>query len=284
MGTSFLGCVPISDTGDDPPAAVKPTMSFSATAVVSSVQLKMSSSFAIANIGAVIRLATEAAPTKTEAETSAGYVSLAIAAGSPRKFSISQHYGSDFTDGLTLVDVLTANTQYKLYLFFEANAIPSETTVEGATLNNDVIALPFTTATLPPAGDAIWNNAWTSEQLVGSLAEWGYSENQKGVFVAYTKVNFSSITSLTVSSHTADNTRLQTIGSFLLGSNLPVSGFLGKISKLGSSYPDTGNYYYIISADDTTKISGKFLQLQVTDGVGSTTHALTAILTRYSSP
>ncbi|WGK68815.1 hypothetical protein P0082_10050 [Candidatus Haliotispira prima] len=282
MGTSFLACTPISDTGDDPPAAAKPTMSFSAAAVVSSVQLEMSSSFAISTIGAVIRLAGEAAPTKTEAEANAGYVSLGITAGSPRKFSISQHYGSDFTDGLTLADVLTANTQYKLYLFFEANAIPSETTVEGATLNNDVIALPFTTAVLPPAGDAIWNNAWTSEQLVGSLSAWGYSENQKGVFVAYMKINFSSFTSITATNRRADSTLLQPIGNFFLGSNLPVLGFLSKISKLGSSYPDTGNYYYIISADDTTKIMGTAFQLEVTDSL--TIVRTLAPLTRYGSP
>ncbi|WGK68822.1 hypothetical protein P0082_10085 [Candidatus Haliotispira prima] len=259
-------------------------MSFSATAVVSSVQLEMSSSFAIVNIGAVIRLAGEAVPTKAEAEANAGYVSLAIAAGSPRKFSISQHYGSDFADGLTLMDVLTANTRYKLYLFFEVKAIPSETTVEGATLNNNVVVLPFTTAVLPPAAESVWNNAWINEQFVGSLSEWGYSENQKGVFVVYTKVNFSSITSLTASNRRADNTILETIGIFFSGSQIPVSGFLAKISKLGSSYPDTGNYYYIISADDTTKISGKFFQLEVLDGMASTTHLLRAPLTRYSSP
>ncbi|WGK68814.1 hypothetical protein P0082_10045 [Candidatus Haliotispira prima] len=281
MGTSFLACTPISDTGDDPPAAAKPTMSFSATAVVSAAQLEMSSSFAISTIGAVIRLATEAAPTKTEAEANAGYVSLGITAGSPRKFSISQHYGSDFTDGLTLTDVLTADSQYKLYLFFETGTIPSETIVEGATLNNDVIALPFTTATLPPAGDAVWNNAWTNEQFVGSLPEWGYSENQKGVFVVYTKINFSAFT-LTLSSQTADNTKLQTLGTFSLNLVDPGIGVFWGFSKLGSSYPDVDNYYTIISADDTRKVSGKTIQGEIFSGFA--TFKATAPLTRYSSP
>ncbi|WGK68821.1 hypothetical protein P0082_10080 [Candidatus Haliotispira prima] len=254
-------------------------MSFSATAVVSSVQLEMSSSFAITTIGAVIRLAGEAVPTKAEAEANAGYVSLAIAAGSPRKFSISQHYGSDFADGLTLTDVLTANTQYKLYLFFEANAIPSETTVEGATLNNNVVVLPFTTAVLPPAGEAVWNNAWTNNQFVGSLAEWGYSENQKGVFVVYIKVN---IIATTVTFSNNSRPFLEPIGSFSFGVVKLESGFSFQYTKLGGNYPDTENYYYVIGADDTQKILGTSFILEITDG--STVFEATAPLTRYSSP
>ncbi|WGK68954.1 hypothetical protein P0082_10775 [Candidatus Haliotispira prima] len=272
----MLGCAPISD---DPPT--KQPMSFSATAVVSSVQLEISSSFAIANIGAVIRLATGDAPSKTEAETNAGYVSLAIPAGSPRKFSISQHYSSDFTNGLTLADVLTPNTDYTLYLFFEPDTIPSETTIEGATLANNIATLSFTTTALPPAGDAVWDSTWTAEQFVGSLSEWSYSENQKGVFVAYTKINLSSIISINVTNRTADNTILQTIGSFSVGSFAPDLGFLFDLSKLGGSYPDGENYYTIISTDDTEKMSGKSFRLEVTDGFQSI--YLQAPLTRYGS-
>ncbi|WGK68192.1 hypothetical protein P0082_06815 [Candidatus Haliotispira prima] len=256
-------------------------MSFSVTAVISSVQLNMDSNFAINTIGAVIRLATEAAPTKAEAETSAGYVSLAITAGSPRKFSISQHYTTNFADGLTIADVLTPNTQYKLYLFFEPNAIPFETTVEGASLNNDVIALPFTTTTLPLAGDAAWDNAWTNEQFVGSLAEWGYSENQKRVFVAYTKINLT-FTSVTWTSRTADDTKLQTLGNHSLGLTDPGVGFLFDLSKLGGSYPDGENYYTVISADNTKKLSGETFQVEIFNG--SATFKLRVPLTRYSSP
>ncbi|WGK69488.1 hypothetical protein P0082_01110 [Candidatus Haliotispira prima] len=277
-------CAPISDNSSDPPAAppVKPSISFSAAAVVSSLQLEISSSFAITNIGAVIRLASEAAPTKAEAEANAGYVSLEMTAGGTRKFSISQHYGSDFTDGLTLADVLTANTDYKLYLFFEANAISSETTVDGVTLNNEVAALLFTTTALPAPGDAAWNSAWTNEQFVGSLAEWGYSENQKGVFVAYTKVNYSSFTSISFSSRTADNIASQSIGLFAFGTVSPDPSSLFNLSKLGGNYPDGDNYYTIVSADNIKKMSGKSLQLQITDSPPPA--RLTVSLTRYSSP
>ncbi|WGK68393.1 hypothetical protein P0082_07845 [Candidatus Haliotispira prima] len=277
-------CAPISNDSNDPPA--KSTVSLSTAAVVSSVQLEMSSSFAITKIGAIIRLAAETAPTKAQAEASAGYVSLAITANSPRKFSISQHYGSDFTDGLTLADVLGPNTQYKLYLFFEANAIPSETAVDGATLNNDRVALPFTTATLPAAGDALWNSAWTAKQFVGSLPEWGYSENQKGVFIVYTQIGLNVFVTTSFTTRKADDIRSQTIGSFGIGLSTPGAGFLFGLEKLGTGsspiytgYPDADKYYYLISADDTDKASGETLQLTVTHLAGSVN--LRTPLTRY---
>ncbi|WGK69270.1 hypothetical protein P0082_00030 [Candidatus Haliotispira prima] len=222
--------------------------------MVSSVQLEMSSTLAIAKIGAVIRLATEAAPTKAQAEANAGYVSLEITAGGTRKFSISQHYGSDFEDGFTLADVLAANTDYKLYLFFEANNTVNP--IEGVTLTNNVASLPFTTATLSPAGDAVWARSLAGEQFVGSLPEWSYSENQKGVFVVYAQVlhNFQSAT-FTIRS--ADNVRLYTFGTFAVGSfsSNPLS--LSDFSKLGAGYPDAENYYYIIGAEKDDKLSGK---------------------------
>ncbi|WGK68763.1 hypothetical protein P0082_09775 [Candidatus Haliotispira prima] len=276
----MLGCAPLPDTGD-PPAAPKPSISFATAAMVSSVQLEMSSSLALANIGAVIRLAAEAAPTKTEAEANAGYVSLAITAGSPTKFSISQHYGSDFANGLTLVDVLAPNTQYKLYLFFEPNAVSSESTVEGATLANNMVVLPFTTTVLPPAGEAVWDNAWTNKQFVGSLTEWGYSQNQKGIFVAYTKVN-TFIVTLTVTNRKADNTVLQSFGSLALGLASPGTGFLFELSELGGSYPDPDEYYYVIGADDTKTLSGEAFQLEIDNGSKETLFRVP--LTRYSSP
>ncbi|WGK70371.1 hypothetical protein P0082_05785 [Candidatus Haliotispira prima] len=275
----MLACVPLSDT-NDPPAAAKSSVSFSAAAVVSSLQLEISSSFAITTIGAVIRLATEAAPTKAEAEASAGYVSLGITADNPRKFSISQHYTTNFTDGLTLADVLAPNTQYKLYLFFEPNTIPSETTLGGATLHNDVAALLFTTAILSPLGDTVWNNAWANNQFVGSLPEWGYSQNQKGIFVAYTKINLP-IVALSFTTRAADDTFLQSMGSISFGSARPSPGFLFDMSKLGGSYPDVDDYYYVISVDDTEKISGKVLQMELTSG---STTKIKIPIARYSSP
>ncbi|WGK69508.1 hypothetical protein P0082_01210 [Candidatus Haliotispira prima] len=256
-------------------------MSFSATAVASSVQLEMSSSLGITAIGAVVRLAAEAAPTKAEAEANAGYVSLAIAADSPHKFSISQHYGTNFTDGLTLADVLAPNTQYQLYLFFEPNTISSETTVEGAMLANDTVILPFTTATLPAAGDAVWNSTWTNNQFVGSLPEWAYSENQKGVFVVYIKVNLT-FTSIALNLTDSTGNILTSPGSLGFGTINIVPGFLFNISKLGGSYPDGDNYYYVIGADDTAKILGNFLSLEAAN-LG-TSVKFRVPLTRYSSP
>ncbi|WGK69966.1 hypothetical protein P0082_03665 [Candidatus Haliotispira prima] len=245
--------------------------------MVSSVQLEMSSTLAIANIGAVIRLAAEEAPTKTEAEASAGYVSLEITAGSPRKFSISQHYGSDFTDGLTLDDVLAANTQYKLYLFFETSATAINP-IEGATLANGVAALSFTTATLPSAGDAAWARSLAGEQFVGSLPEWSYSENQKGVFVAYAQL-LNGFNTATLTTRKADNTLVYTLGIFLIGTAIPDPLFLFGLSKLGGSYPD--NYTYIIGADKTGTISGKSFQLENLNDLQDVGHQVS--LSRYVS-
>ncbi|WGK69531.1 hypothetical protein P0082_01335 [Candidatus Haliotispira prima] len=252
----MLGCAPISDDNNDPPA--KSTVSLTATAVVSSVQLEMSSTLAITNIGAVIRLATATAPTTAEAEANAGYVSLNITAGGTRKFSISQHYRSDFTDGLTLADVLTANTQYKLYVFFDPNTINP---IEGATLTNGVAALSFTTATLAPAGDAIWARSLAGEQFVGSLPEWNYSENQKGIFISYAQL-FSSFTTVALTTRDANDTFRKTIGEYALGSVILDPLFIFGFSKLGNSYPDADNYYYIIGGDKTEKLSGKTFRLE----------------------
>ncbi|WGK68747.1 hypothetical protein P0082_09690 [Candidatus Haliotispira prima] len=250
--------------------------------MVSSVQLEMSSTLALANIGAVVRLATEAAPTKAEAEANAGYVSLNITTNSTRKFSISQHYGSNFGDGgLTLADVLAPETQYKLYLFFEANTVNP---IEGTTLTDDVPTLSFTTVALPLPGDTVWDDAWTNGQFVGGPADWAYSENQKGVFVAYTKVN-TSLASFTLTSRTIDNATLRTLGTSSLGLVAAGTGLLFGFSKLGSSYPgypDADNYHYIISTGDTTKVSGKTIQGEIFNG--STTFKLRVPLTRYGSP
>ncbi|WGK69283.1 hypothetical protein P0082_00050 [Candidatus Haliotispira prima] len=237
--------------------------------MVSSVQLEMSSTLAITNIGAVIRLATEAAPTKAEAETNAGYVSLEITANSPRKFSISQHYGSDFEDGFTLADVLAANTDYKLYLFFEPNAIkPSETNIQGATLANDVATLFFTTESLPPAGDGVWARSLAGEQFVGSLPEWSYSQNQKGVFVVYAQV-LNNFQSATFSILSADDAVLYTFGTFAVGSFSPNSLSFSDFSKLGVSYPDAENYYYMIGAEKNDKLSGKMFLFENVSGTES---------------
>ncbi|WGK69740.1 hypothetical protein P0082_02430 [Candidatus Haliotispira prima] len=283
LSLSLLACAPLSDNSNSP---AKSTISLSATAVVSSVQLEMSSSLALSDIGAVIRPATEAAPTKAEAEANAGYVSLDIPANSPRKFSISQHYGSDFTDGLTLADVLAPNTDYKLYLFFEANTIPAGTTIAGATIKeatiaNDTAALSFTTAALPPAGDDAWARSQTGEQFVGSLSEWSYNENQKGVFVAYARL-LNGFSTFTLTTRRGEDKLNQTLGTFAVGSFSPDPSFLFNTDKLGGSYPDTDNYYYLIGAEKNNNISGTALQLQVTSSFSAMEYRVP--LNRYSNP
>ncbi|WGK69749.1 hypothetical protein P0082_02475 [Candidatus Haliotispira prima] len=148
---------------------------------------------------------------------------------------------------------------------------------------NDVIALSFTTATLPPAGDPAWDNAWTNEQFVGSLSEWGYSENQKGIFVAYTKIKIIPFTSIVF--NTTGLTSMEFISvifSLSFGAVRLLPGFLSNMSKLGGSYPDGDNYYYVISADDTAKILGNLFRLETTDGLAEA--RLTVPLTRYGSP
>ncbi|WGK69738.1 hypothetical protein P0082_02420 [Candidatus Haliotispira prima] len=286
LSLSLLACAPLSDNSNSP---AKSPISLSATAVVSSVQLEMSSSLALTNIGAVIRLATEAAPTKVQAEANAGYVSLDIPAGGTRKFSISQHYGSDFTNGLTLADVLAANTDYKLYLFFEANTIPAGAiiagaTIEEATIANDTAALSFTTAALPPAGDDAWARSQTEEQFVGSLSEWNYNENQKGVFVAYVQLpnNFNTFTLTTRTGEGKEKKLNQTLGTLAVGSFSSDPSFLSDTYKLGGSYPDAGNYYGIIGTEKNQPISGTAFQLEVVAGLQTVKYQVP--LNRYSNP
>ncbi|WGK69748.1 hypothetical protein P0082_02470 [Candidatus Haliotispira prima] len=54
------------------------------------------------------------------------------------------------------------------------------------------------------------------------------------------------------------------------------------LSKPGGSYPGGDNYYYVIGVDDTKKISGKALQLAITNSPPAV--KLIVPLTRYSSP
>ncbi|WGK68820.1 hypothetical protein P0082_10075 [Candidatus Haliotispira prima] len=241
-------CAPLPETSE-PPAAAKPSVSFSVTAVVSSLELEVSSSIAITKVGAVIRLAGEAAPTKAEAEASAGYVSLAIAAGSPIKFSISQHYGSDFTDGLTLADVLTVNTPYKLYLFFEPDAISLETTIEGATLTNDIATISFTTATLPPAGDAKWLS--DNGKCVPGLDALYFMPEQKGVVVCYFYLKFIPVffeASVQSNSGTYNN-----LGIYVPNTVEPAAAFNFTYGSIPGYTSDSTNHYsYWMGADKSS--------------------------------
>ncbi|WGK69262.1 hypothetical protein P0082_12430 [Candidatus Haliotispira prima] len=222
--------------------------------MVSSVQLEMSSTLAIAKIGAVIRLATEAAPTKAQAEANAGYVSLEITAGGTRKFSISQHYGSNFTDGgFTLADVLAPNTKYKLYLYMPSAIDLAQTSIKGGEIKEDRVEIPFTTASLPPAGDAVWNEKWTAKEYVASLNEYHFMESQTGVVVAYFQVPFS-ILLYEVSSQLPDDT-FDAIGSYSSGTLAPSLKFYFNYGVI-TGY--TTGYNYVILAEKQDKLKGAF--------------------------
>ncbi|WGK69372.1 hypothetical protein P0082_00515 [Candidatus Haliotispira prima] len=179
-------CAPISETGKDP--APNPDISFSVTAVASSVEFEVSSIPAVTDVGAVIRLAAEAVPTKAEAQESKGYVSLSIDADSTRKFSISQHYGSDFTDGLTLADVLSPNTSYKLYLFMPSEIDLAQTKIKGGEIKEDRIEVSFTTVSLPAEGDAKWLSS--NGKCVEGVDTLYFMQAQQGVAVCYFYLNF----------------------------------------------------------------------------------------------
>ncbi|WGK68229.1 hypothetical protein P0082_07000 [Candidatus Haliotispira prima] len=249
--------------------------------MASSLQLEMSSNFTITKIGAVIRLAAETAPTKTEAEASAGYVSLEITAGGTRKFSISQHYSSDFTDGLTLTDVLTPNTAYKLHLFTPSVIDLEQTTITGGKIAGDTVEISFTTANLPTAGDAVWNEKWTDRQYVASLNEYHFMQEQTGLQVSYFKL---PITLLFIDvSHQPNKDSpnfFDTMGTY----NNSGSGLIS--TPNGNFYFDygsisgyTSDYAYFIVAD---KLSGMNNQTQTafTSNVGINTVFLISV-TRY---
>ncbi|WGK69936.1 hypothetical protein P0082_03495 [Candidatus Haliotispira prima] len=180
----MASCAPISDNSKDPEP--NPDISFSVTAVASSVQLEVSSIPAITDVGTVIRPAAEAVPTKTEALASKGYVNLSIDADSMRKFSISQHYDSNFEDdGFTLADVLAPNTNYKLYLYMPSNIDLGKTNIKGGVIKENRVEISFTTASLPAAGAAVWSEKFAAKEYVASLNEYHFMESQTGVFIAY---------------------------------------------------------------------------------------------------
>ncbi|WGK68226.1 hypothetical protein P0082_06985 [Candidatus Haliotispira prima] len=250
--------------------------------MASSVQLEMSSSFAITKIGAVIRLATEAAPTKAEAEASAGYVSLEITAGSPRKFSISQHYGSDFTDGLTLADVLGPNTAYKLYLYFPSGRIPTTAELTGLSITNDIAVVPFTTTALPAAGDAQWLTANNGNiQWVASLDTYYFMQEQKGVVVCYFYTNFAPILFVSTVDANSDDLSVDNLGTYSpLGGVSSTNTFhfaYGSISGYISN--PTNNYGYWIGTDKNLIITN-IIQNTLTDTYGTNTSNVIPV-TRY---
>ncbi|WGK69794.1 hypothetical protein P0082_02720 [Candidatus Haliotispira prima] len=270
-------CAPLSDT-KNPPA--KPAdISFSVTAVASSVQLEVTGVPAITDAGAVIRLAAEAAPTKTEAQVSKGYVSLSIEADSIRKFSISQHYGSDFADGgFTLDDVLAPNTKYKLYLYMPSAIDLGQTEIKGGVIQGDTVEISFTTASLPAAGDAVWSEKWTAKEYVASLNEYHFMESQTGVIVAYFQIPYIPF-SQELSINLMDGFP-SPVGRYLVGVT-PLGNFYFNIGPI-AGYPSTATSqtFYMIAADNRTSILRDLLRNSITPPRGSDDRADT-LISRY---
>ncbi|WGK69151.1 hypothetical protein P0082_11815 [Candidatus Haliotispira prima] len=249
----MLGCTPLSNTSQPPAAPVNPTISFSSSAVASSLQLELSSNVELANIGAVIRLATEAAPTETEALASKGHVSISIPADATRKISISQHYLTNFDDGLTIADVLAPNTAYKLYLYFPAERITTTAEITGLSITNDRALVSFTTAALPAEGDAAWGNG-NGSNYVASLDNLYFMEEQTGVVVCYFYINFTTLLSEFSIKNGSDGT-YDNIGTYARNIATPGPGFHfahGFIS--GYTANSTNRYGYWIGADKVANI------------------------------
>ncbi|WGK68297.1 hypothetical protein P0082_07355 [Candidatus Haliotispira prima] len=215
--------------------------------MASSVQFEVTGVPAVTDMGAVIRLAAEAAPTQTEARASKGYVSLSIEAGSTRKFSISQHYGSDFTDGgFTLSDVLTPNTKYKLYLYMPSAIDMGQTEIKGGTIKGDTVEISFTTASLPAAGNAVWSEKLAAKEYVAGLNEYHFMENQTGVFVSYF---WSSSIPILIEASTIDLINRIGLGNYVSGTSTPDSRFYYNSGVIPGYISTENQYSYIISAD-----------------------------------
>ncbi|WGK70267.1 hypothetical protein P0082_05250 [Candidatus Haliotispira prima] len=233
--------------------------------MASSLQLEISSNVELANIGAVVRLAAEAAPTKAEAQVSKGHVNVSIPAGVTRKISISQHYSSIFSDGVTLADVLTPNTAYKLYLYFPAEIITTTAEITGLNITNDEAAVPFATAALPAAGDAKWMdsnvNQWMNSniinQCVGSIDTYYFMQEQTGLVVCYYYASFSPIANEIV--YQSNEGPFHNIGSYE-GSGIatPASNFHFAYRLISGYTSNSANHYaYWIGADKSDKIENK---------------------------
>ncbi|WGK70280.1 hypothetical protein P0082_05315 [Candidatus Haliotispira prima] len=241
--------------------------------MASSLQLEISSNVELANIGAVVRLATKAAPTKAEAQASAGHVSVGIPAGVTRKISISQHYGSIFSDGVTLADVLAPKTAYKLYLYFPAEIITTTAEITGLSITDDKAVVPFTTAALPAEGDAKWLSNIGSK-CVGSLDSLYFMQKQTGVVVCYFYANFDPL-AVEIVSHSKSSTgmnQIDNVGTYTGapggGVGIPGPDFYfayGSISGYTSN--STTHYAYWLGADKTNTLQNP-VQSTVTDGLG----------------
>ncbi|WGK68295.1 hypothetical protein P0082_07345 [Candidatus Haliotispira prima] len=275
LGLFLPACAPISDSKNPEP---NPDISFSVTAVASSVQFEVTGVPAVTDMGAVIRQAAEAAPTQTEARASKGYVSLSIEAGSTRKFSISQHYGSNFEDGgFTLDDVLTPNTKYKLYLYMPSAIDLAQTAIKGGAIKGDTVEISFTTASLPAAGDAVWSEKLAAEEYTASLNEYHFMENQTGVFVAYF---WSSSIPVLIESSTANLDNRNGLGTYTGGMPRLNPNFYYNGGVISGYISAENQYSYILSADKlASSILRDDIKMHVTLTRGSTNY--TTLVNRY---
>ncbi|WGK68284.1 hypothetical protein P0082_07285 [Candidatus Haliotispira prima] len=235
--------------------------------MASSVQFEVTGVPALTDVGAVIRLAAEAAPTQTEAQASKGYVSLSIEANSTRKFSISQHYGSNFEDGgFTLDDVLTPNTKYKLYLYMPSTIDLGQTGIKGGAIKGNTVEISFTTASLPAEGDAVWSEKRTAKEYVASLNEYHFMENQTGVFVAYFWSSSRPVLIDTVTKD--DNNKNYGLGSHASRIVTPISDFYYNGGVITGYDSKVSQYTYSIGAD---RVVSPILRNSV--GISVTTHS-----------
>ncbi|WGK68300.1 hypothetical protein P0082_07370 [Candidatus Haliotispira prima] len=250
--------------------------------MASSVQFEVTGVPAVTDMGAVIRLAAEAAPTQTEARASKGYVSLSIEAGSTRKFSISQHYGSNFTDdGFTLTDVLTPNTKYKLYLYMPSVIDLVQTEIKGGTIKGDTVEISFTTSSLPPARDPLWSEKFAAKEYVASLNEYHFMENQTGVIVLYVQSPYIPFQHEFAVNNV--NGTIETIGRYTgsLMTATAVHNFYFNYGLVGG-YPSTAtsHTFYMIAADNGTAVLRNLLKTSSIPPRGLSTDILIPI-SRY---
>ncbi|WGK69014.1 hypothetical protein P0082_11095 [Candidatus Haliotispira prima] len=224
--------------------------------MASSLQLEISSNVELTNIGAVVHLAAEAAPTEAEALTSKGHVSISIPADGTRKISISRHYTTDFDNGLTLADVLAPNTAYKLYLYFPTGRITTTAEITGLNITNDRAEVPFTTAALPAEGDAKWLSN-TGSECIASLDALYFMQKQTGVVVCYFYVNHDPLAA-EFSFETEEGGPFDNIGTYN-GSMVTAAVAFHFAYETISGYisNSTNSYFYFIGADKTDTLRNR---------------------------
>ncbi|WGK70226.1 hypothetical protein P0082_05030 [Candidatus Haliotispira prima] len=234
--------------------------------MASSLQLEMKSDVEITNMGAVVRLAAEAGPTKAEALASKGHVRISIPAGATRKISINRHYTTNFDDGLTLADLLTPATDYKLYLYFPD--IASNTELTGLSIRDNMAEVSFTTASLPAEGDTKWLSS-NDGKCVASLDAYYFMQEQTGTAVCYFYLNFDPPfieASVQNSRGTFDN-----LGTYSANVWTP-SAILDSAYGLISGYTSntTNHYAYWIGKDKMQSIENQ-IRVSITNQAGLST-------------